>query len=66
MTDFEFEINDQQEEKGGGFKRFLKLFSFLIIMIIIGVYFSTGIYQVGASEVALVKRFGKYLSLIHI
>ncbi|HEW92625.1 MAG TPA: FtsH protease activity modulator HflK [Thermotogaceae bacterium] len=61
MTDFEFEINDQQEEKGGGFKRFLKLFSFLIIMIIIGVYFSTGIYQVGASEVALVKRFGKYI-----
>jgi membrane protease subunit HflK len=61
MTDFDFEI--EEERKGGNekFRRFFKVFGFLIILIIIGIYFSTGVYQVGASEVGLVKRFGKFV-----
>jgi len=60
MTDFDFEVEDQ-EKRNNSFKRILKFLGILIVLIIIGIYFSTGIYQVGASEVGLVKRFGKYV-----
>lgn len=42
-------------------KKFIGAFSLLVIAIIIGIYFSTGIYQLNPSEVGLVKRFGKYI-----
>jgi len=42
-------------------KKFISTFSILVILIIIGIYFATGIYQVEPSEVGLVKRFGKFV-----
>ncbi|SHH56531.1 FtsH protease activity modulator HflK [Thermosipho atlanticus] len=37
-----------------------KLIIWIIFAVIVLIYFSTGIYQVGPSEVALIKTFGKY------
>lgn len=37
-----------------------KFIVWIILVIVILVYLSTGIYQVGPSEVALIKTFGKY------
>jgi len=42
-------------------KKFLSAFSLLVIIVIVGLYFSTGIYTVDPSEVGLVKRFGAYI-----
>lgn len=42
-------------------KKFLSAFSLLVILIIVGIYFATGIYQIEPSEVGLVKRFGKFV-----
>lgn len=61
MTDFDFEVENQGEKRDNRLKKFFKFLSTLIILIIVGIYFSTGFYQVGASEVGLVKRFGKYI-----
>lgn len=38
----------------------MKKYTLFIVLAIIAVYFLTGIFQVGPSEVALVKTFGKY------
>ena len=37
-----------------------KIIVWIILAIVIIVYFGTGVYQVGPSEVALIKTFGKY------
>jgi len=37
-----------------------KIIVILIVLILIFIYLGTGVYQVGPSEVALVKTFGKY------
>ena len=37
-----------------------KFIVWIILAIVIIVYFGTGVYQVGPSEVALIKTFGKY------
>ena len=53
--------NNNQESK----KRktpHIKTIVIIIILILAGIYLSTGVYQVGSSEVALVKTFGKYNS----
>lgn len=42
-------------------KKILGSLSIIILLIILGIYFSTGIYQINPSEVGLVKRFGKYV-----
>ena len=42
-------------------KKFISTFSILVILIIIGIYFATGIYQVQPSELGMVKRFGKFV-----
>jgi len=38
--------------------------SWLVIGIIIVIYFLTGIYSIGPSEVGLVKRFGRYVETV--
>ncbi len=42
-------------------KQFLALVLIAGIVGVLAIYFSTGFYQVAASEVGLVKRFGKYV-----
>ena len=42
-------------------KNLTKYIYILIVVIIIIIYVSMGIYQVDASEVGLVKRFGRYV-----
>lgn len=54
----DFERRQETIEK---VKKFISTFSILVILIIIGIYFSTGIYQVQPSELGLVKRFGKFV-----
>ncbi len=44
-------------------KKFLSAFSLLVILIIVGIYFATGIYQVEPSQVGLVKRFGEFVRM---
>ncbi len=58
--DFE---NNQQPTPSDRIKKFLGGFSILVIIIIIGIYFATGIYQIGPSDVGLVKRFGKFVRM---
>jgi membrane protease subunit HflK len=48
----------QEEKKKKNFNP--KKLIIILIIIGIGIYFLTGIYQVGPSEVSLVKTFGKY------
>jgi len=52
---------DRQQDTIEKVKKFISTFSVLVILIIIGLYFATGIYQVEPSEVGLVKRFGKFV-----
>ncbi len=42
-------------------KKIIGRMSLLILLIIVGIYFTTGVYQINPSEVGLVKRFGKYV-----
>lgn len=64
MADYEIfnpEENNYQEPKRKK-NPHIKAIVSIIILILIGIYLSTGVYQVGSSEVALVKTFGKYQS----
>ncbi len=36
----------------------------MVILIVVIIYFATGVYQVNPSEVALVKTFGKYVTTV--
>jgi membrane protease subunit HflK len=36
----------------------------IVIAIIVAIYFATGIYTIGPSEVGLVKRFGRYVATV--
>lgn len=62
----EYEVFNPEEENNQEPKRkktpHIKTIVSIIILILIGIYLSTGVYQVGSSEVALVKTFGKYQS----
>ncbi|HHC19328.1 MAG TPA: HflK protein, partial [Euryarchaeota archaeon] len=37
-----------------------KIIGIFIVLVLILIYLGTGVYQVGPSEVALIKTFGKY------
>jgi len=60
----EYEVFNPEENNNQEPKRrqtpHIKTIVSIIIIILIGIYLSTGVYQVGSSEVALVKTFGKY------
>ena len=54
------EINQNDGgSSGGGF--FSKLPIWLILVLLLAFYLTTGIYKVGPKEVGVVKRFGKYV-----
>jgi membrane protease subunit HflK len=36
----------------------------IVVFIVLGIYFLTGVYQVGPSEVALLKTFGRFTSVV--
>ena len=53
------EINQEQKKSGGGFLSSLPIW--LLLLVVLGFYLTTGIYKVGPKEVGVVKRFGKYV-----
>lgn len=59
-----FDPNDEfkNETKKGRGPRWWKNIIIVAIIVAIGIYMLTGVYQVGPSEVALVKTFGEYTS----
>ncbi|BBE32005.1 HflK protein [Tepiditoga spiralis] len=54
----EFEVFDSESPKKSNKKT--KLFLWITIVVVILLYISTGIFQVGPSKVALIQTFGKY------
>ncbi|PLV57195.1 FtsH protease activity modulator HflK [Thermotoga sp. SG1] len=42
----------------------MKKYVWIVVFIALGIYFLTGVYQVGPSEVALLKTFGKFTSVV--
>ena len=54
--------NDEFKEYGNDRKHRWRNIIILVIIIAVGAYLLTGVYQVGPSEVALVKTFGAYSS----
>jgi len=51
------------KQSSANVKKIVDRFAFFITLAVIGLYFSTGIYQVNSSEVALVVRFGKCIGV---
>ncbi len=54
--------NDEFKEYSNDRKHRWRNIIILVIIIAVGAYLLTGVYQVGPSEVALVKTFGAYSS----
>lgn len=42
----------------------MRKYVWIVVFIVLGIYFLTGVYQVGPSEVALLKTFGKFTSVV--
>lgn len=63
MAEYEiFDPNEEFREKNKNENNRWKGIIIIIIIVALGAYFLTGVYQVGPSEVALVKTFGAYTS----
>jgi membrane protease subunit HflK len=60
----DFEYRDYRQEwrfLWERFRRWLTSASWIVVVIIVGLYALSGFYTVGPSEVGLVKRFGKFV-----
>lgn len=42
----------------------MRKYVWIVVFIVLGIYFLTGVYQVGPSEVALLKTFGRFTSVV--
>jgi membrane protease subunit HflK len=42
----------------------VRKYVWIVVFIVLGIYFLTGVYQVGPSEVALLKTFGRFTSVV--
>ncbi|HQD44044.1 MAG TPA: FtsH protease activity modulator HflK [Defluviitoga tunisiensis] len=65
MAEYEiFDLNEDfnKDDTTGRGPRWWKSIIIVAIIVAIGIYLLTGVYQVGPSEVALVKTFGEYTS----
>ncbi|HPE67934.1 MAG TPA: FtsH protease activity modulator HflK [Thermotogota bacterium] len=56
-------IEGYQKPDFSKLKKLIGGFSFVVLLIIFGIYFATGFYQIDPSEVGLVKRFGKFVRM---
>jgi len=66
FVDRVLEQNEDQENPTwqDGMRKLQGWVSWLVIGIIIIIYFLTGIYSIGPSEVGLLKRFGRYVETV--
>ena len=61
-TEEEEEVTDiNQNRKSSGSGLFSGLPIWIILLVLIALYLSTGVYKVGPKEVGVVKRFGEYV-----
>ncbi|ACB09349.1 FtsH protease activity modulator HflK [Thermotoga sp. RQ2] len=42
----------------------MRKYVWIVVFIVLGIYFLTGVYQVGPSEVTLLKTFGRFTSVV--